>query len=69
MNKPFTGFCFTCQYKSNIKDEFFTRAICLPCRKDYFKLYMRDYNKIEGHYRYKNNWKLTMSNLPIGLIL
>lgn len=69
MKKPFIGFCFICQHNSYNKDEYHTRGLCLNCKNEYFKRYMREYNKVNGHYKYQNKWQKTMQNLPIGLIL
>ena len=67
--KQFIGFCFMCKHQSDNREEYHTRGLCKGCKNGYFKEYMREYNKIEGHYKYKTKWQQTMENLPIGLIL
>jgi len=63
------GHCAKCNHQSDNWSEFHTMKLCKICYKNYFKVYMSNYNKIEGNYKYKNKWMQIMSNLQIGLVL
>ena len=66
MTKIFKGFCFQCDKQSLDKNEFHTRGLCKSCNNDYFKLYMKKYNKT--NYWYKSKWQLIIeSQLPINM--
>ena len=64
--KDFIGFCFQCKKNSSVREEFYKRGICIMCHNDYFKKYMREYNKT--NYRYKSKWQqIIESELPINV--
>jgi hypothetical protein len=66
MTKIFKGFCFKCEKKSDNRDEFHTRGLCILCHNDYFKSYMKKYNK--ENYRYRSKWQqIIVTQLSINV--